>query len=966
MNPHRARSSLAWLLAVSYGLRVWLACLGGQGFWADEDRYVDGHNAAAELLRGQWSMAAHELFRSDHTLFRWFALPPGLFETLAGTHPAVVASYFGLFSVLAIFLVWAVARRAGAGEDEALWAAYLAAGANCLFYYSRHFFPYDVSLALMLGSLWLALGPWSWRNSLVVGLVAGAGFLTYNGYWLLGGCVLILHSLLGAGGGRRLVSRAALSGGGLLLAILPIVELARVLGRNLVAEGSQWGALVRGDFPYGHRVIAGYLWYSEGGVGVLWLAAFAYALAQVRRDRHWGRMAWYAGGLGVVLGGLLVLSDLVPVFRVQGRQVRDLVPFLCLGAAFGIARLVERRGPVRSRWAAAIALLAGGGAAWNFSVPLGQVFPREFQERSARIIAQAAGPDAYRLAFAESLWGLPLNPVLPASPPLLRAAHPMQFIPFQYEGYDKAQRAEISRHDISMRLFRIPADLAGAAARGGGYSGPVRWSVVFPTDRASLAEPLVTSGRPGRGDFLFVRYLDRRHVAFGLDHWGGGELISLPVEIDYGTSHDLVLSLGSLLGPAAGGPAPSDPELARWRDQVLVTFDGRVVLRHAQAAWPSGPAEVMFGVNLIGGSAAQLTFSGRVLKLDPAPRGQVSAAMNGPEVGGPAESSWIRDWVPGAPLEVNRADDAGLSLRNIPGRGESVAALRFRLPAPAERRAQPLMAFSRKDGAQGLLAIRRAAAGPEIGWRDAQGWWWSGPLVGSAGDLHTVELQWNGAGVAAASPGAERSRRLAAMIMLDGRFYPHPRPQFFDIPSAESLNWRDPDPTDTGVAGSFTGEVESAPEVVALPLVRDGPPAGRHFRLAVRFPDDRPGRNEPLVIAGRAGAADGLFVHYERPGWVRLGFDHWGVGGPLSAPVAVTAGAYQILGVELAAGSWENPEGRDVRVSLDGQPVLQAAASCYPVAPADVAIGRNGIHLSTSDPVFFGEIFPLVDAGPLP
>jgi len=31
-----------------------------------------------------------------------------------------------------------------------------------------------------------------------------------------------------------------------------------------------------------------------------------------------------------------------------------------------------------------------------------------------------------------------------------------------------------------------------------------------------------------------------------------------------------------------------------------------------------------------------------------------------------------------------------------------------------------------------------------------------------------------------------------------------------------------------------------------------------------------------------------------------------------------------------------------------------------------VAIGRNGIHLSTSDPVFFGEIFPLVDAGPLP
>ena len=46
-------------------------------------------------------------------------------------------------------------------------------------------FPYDISLCAMLTALWLGLGRWSRRNSVLVGVAAGLGFLVYNGYWLL-------------------------------------------------------------------------------------------------------------------------------------------------------------------------------------------------------------------------------------------------------------------------------------------------------------------------------------------------------------------------------------------------------------------------------------------------------------------------------------------------------------------------------------------------------------------------------------------------------------------------------------------------------------------------------------------------------------------------------------------------------------------------------------------------------------
>ena len=624
-----------WLLLLfSYALRVVLACSGGEGFWPDENRYEVVRDAVYHLARKQWRTALYEIFgHADHILFRWVGLPMASLEEAVGRHPALAASYFGLFSVLAIYLIWAVARRAGARESEAFWAAFLAACANSLFYYSRHYFPYDSSLCALLWALWLALGPWSPRNSFLTGVAAGIGFLDYNGYWLLGGVILILHTLIGNGGLRRIAARAACAGAGLALPIVLMIGLGMALGYKLIASMLLFsGTVVQGDFHQGYRVIAEYLWHAEGGLLVLWLAALAYAVWGACREGRWGRLSWYCGALGLLGGGLVLFSDIIPKFVVYGRLTRGLVPFLCLGAAAGIVRMLDGLGGAgRRRAGATIALAAVVCAAVNFATPFRQVFPDGFCSLAAREIDRqppGTGFGFYRILFAETLWGKRLDVPPPPYPVFLRRRHPMQFRPYQYEAYSAAQRAAINGNDVSMRIIRLPASFRRADPQWDGYPGPVRLSLIFPSGSPRIAEPLLTLGRPDAGDFLFVRYEDETHIAFGLDDWGGDAQVSEPIAIDYHQRHEVVLSAECLLPPEGSDLYRREPEWNSWRHRLLVILDGRVVFLVRQDFHPVKPDKILFGINLIGGSTTQASFSGEVFNFGPASSAAVRTAFS--------------------------------------------------------------------------------------------------------------------------------------------------------------------------------------------------------------------------------------------------------------------------------------------------------------------------------------------------
>jgi hypothetical protein len=164
---------------------------------------------------------------------------------------------------------------------------------------------------------------------------------------------------------------------------------------------------------------------------------------------------------------------------------------------------------------------------------------------------------------------------------------------------------------FSGRILRVasvaPPDRPAAPA-----FGPIRLTLTLPLGKTGRAEPLVTTGRTGKGDFAFMVYVDERHVRFGFDHWGSPGALSEPVEIDYTTMQEIEVSLSSLYPPEGDSAWKGFPEAERNRRLATMelSHNGRTVLTFAQAAHPSTQAEIMTGRNLIGGSSSEKEFTG--------------------------------------------------------------------------------------------------------------------------------------------------------------------------------------------------------------------------------------------------------------------------------------------------------------------------------------------------------------------
>jgi hypothetical protein len=976
----KTRRWLAAILAVSFALRLWLSELGGQDFWPDESRYTSARMAAQDLAAGHSRDALVDLFgHADHVLFRPACLPVALLENwIGGIHPLLVSAYLSLFSVGVIWLVWAVARRAGAPESEALWAAFLAAAANSLFLYSRFYLPYDVALFALMGALWLALGRASPTISILTGVVAGLGFLAYNGYWLLCAAVLILHTFLGAGGWRRIAVRGACSALGLILVVAAVVGIGAALRHDLAAEyGGFAGSVKQGDFHVGYRVMLEYLWYTERGMALVGLAAFTYAVLAGFPGGLAGRLGWWLGGVAIVAAGLVFFSDVVPIFMVYGRLTRSAVPFACLGAAQGIDSFVGARGPARGRWATTVAILVALLASWNFSASLRLVFPLKFQTIANRKIqaGTGAGYRFHRVLFAEMLWGRPLHYDLPPAREILRSAHPMQFRPYQYEGYSAAQREQMNSLDIAMRLVEFDTGFRARASEWEGYPGPVRLKVAFGSENWNQSEPLVVSGATGVGDVLFVRFLDSAHIAFGLDHWSSALLLSDPVKLDLSKPHELLISAGTLLPPPGSDLYKKWPELSRLRNYVLVVLDGRLVFtRHAEF-YPSAPQTIYFGSNVIGGSATNAQFTGTVSEFGPAPIGQI-----------------VRFSPPGMIAEI--------ASHRPPEWAGAVGPLhlRFALPAPGDAVfvGQPLLTIGGPVSSDVLFVERDSDQKIRIGY-DSRGHkrLRSDPVERSESGVEEMDVSIGSMLPAATAPlysqvpGFTRWRSRIE-IRLNGQLVLlEERP--FEPVDARWMCLAENTVASSVCGAYFQGSMEQAgawdPEKIPLFASRlsdllTNPDASWDgfvgpLKLRLKFPTDRAGQAEPLLVSGAPGAADSFFVRYDDDSHVRFGFEHSGADPVLSMPVAIRPGATQE--VLLSAGALMPPQGSTAylgaeellllrslaEVAFNGHPVIFELQKPHPSIASQVEIGANLLGRATCGPRFNGEIVALRIAKPL-
>jgi len=449
-----AALQLSLILLVSILLRIWLVTSGGQFYWGDESRYEIARDIARTSAHGDVLYAFSRM--GQHPLFGVIGAIPATVERLTHEDPRIPGLFFAAFSALNIGLIAAVAKRSGATDGASVMAGALVALSASMLYYARHLLPYDVAMTFGLGALYIGLGDPSRMRSLACGVVGALAFLTYTGYWTLGGAAMVVH-VLDAGNAKTALRRALFSGLGLVAAIGVVVVGSLVVGENLIRALAEFsGQVDQGDFREGWRLPWEYLWHAEHVIVLVWLFAPAWVLVHARSRRVPRAVRVGLIGLAFVYSALVATSVVTHTFVVYGRLARQMVPFLCLISAAALADFLRARSPrTRVLLGAAVALSLIVQAAFNFATPLRQVFPAEFLREARRDGRIGADADLVILN-AKHLYPGPETIVLPPRYAVLtHEPHPLQYLPYQYEGYTRAQREALRSADIEMKLLLV-------------------------------------------------------------------------------------------------------------------------------------------------------------------------------------------------------------------------------------------------------------------------------------------------------------------------------------------------------------------------------------------------------------------------------------------------------------------------------------------------------------------------------
>lgn len=492
---------LAILLLVCTLLRLGLVMGGGQNFFWDEWRYNRGLNLYLALRAGDFPAARTVL--ADPAHFAFTPVSAGLValqhlgvqvtgwadwrrtENILASRP-LATGLLGLASVLNIALAYCIARRTTGDITTARWVAWLMAGSNTGFYYARHFLPYDLALSCALASILVGLGG---RRSLRAGLMAGASFHLYNGYWYLLPVLFLLHGwdVTAAPVGRlRRLARFGV-GSGLALVIPVLIGVAingEAFWRSMVSFSQ---TVSQGDFSEGWSLPWAYFWHSETAFGVVVIIAIIIGLGVARQQPDSADRAAYLwlGALALSYSLLVLFSVGLEKFVVCARIVKPFVPLVCLVGGWAATRLFQGR----PRAATLAKITVGVLAVCNFAPHFSRIFPGEVETQLVRELGNpkralsVKGSIYLRMSIPvtrpelvlvnmQTLYPVRAEADLPTGRTLLRIEHPLTYLPYQYEGNTPLEREFLRKHDISMRLIRcdnpsaVPDEPGLSAASG--------------------------------------------------------------------------------------------------------------------------------------------------------------------------------------------------------------------------------------------------------------------------------------------------------------------------------------------------------------------------------------------------------------------------------------------------------------------------------------------------------------------
>jgi hypothetical protein len=449
--------------------------------------------------------------------------------------------------------------------------------------------------------------------------------------------------------------------------------------------------------------------------------------------------------------------------------------------------------------------------------------------------------------------------------------------------------------------------------------GGLRIEFRLPSHPQELPEPLFETGsQPDQRDWLQIDYPAPGRARLSLFHAGTGlfEGASFPIPPD----RRIVVEIhsGSFLPPFSH-PVFRDwshDDFDRVHRDLQVTVNGTEVLRAAMECYDASPTDLRIGrVGWFTGGMGQ-TFSGEVLSVARLPLlkpGRAVPDLKEPE---PVELTLLLP-----PLRPGASDPL-----LVTGKG-TTSDLIYCAYGPDNRVKFVLDHFGN--------------GGPQSEFVQFD------PLK-----PHTVTI-W----MASLEKGALSGR---LVLVFDGRTLLNVKQPYYPGGAESALVGLNPYSATTA-GENFTGQIIRVAQVGLDTLPPPPANTGSYgaIEMSVLFPPNMLGRGDPLVVTGVSGAGDFVYVKYVDLGHVIIGFDHWGVGGSLSEPIEVSYNDVHRIGISM--DSLYPPEVRahlpgTVRVTLDGDEVLETPWHCYPSGSEDITIGRNEIGGSTCGQEFTGRI----------
>jgi hypothetical protein len=481
-HSNKITSKHAWIVAgillISLTLRAILIVRGGQFYFSDESRYQASRDAALLLIHGEPAQALMRLFASpEHLGFKIIGLIPAAVEAILGASNALPALFFSLFSVGNLFLIYRLAGNVGFSPNRSILALLFAASSHSLLYYSRHLMPYDIALFFGLLALYAGLDEKPTKpTSLACGILASLCFMTYNGYWTFAGFAMLAHLFFNSKRDLTFLRKSFLTALGFILPVLLLYFLARAFQINLFAEYGKFArSISQGEFGEGWSLPIQYLWSAEHLVIVIFGGLSLYAIAGLFKNNGQKHEIIWAGGLLFIYLCLVVFSVFLHTFVVYGRLVRQMMPFLILLSVTGLGSIMQHSiTGAKVAWLLVAMVIVQFG--WNFATSYELSYPREFVVR-----ARADFPDfefsEKRLAFGApavcryngymienvKYFLTPPDSTLPEDGQLLMSAqHPVNFLPYQYEGYPLAERQAFRELKLQMKFYKAYAEFMSA------------------------------------------------------------------------------------------------------------------------------------------------------------------------------------------------------------------------------------------------------------------------------------------------------------------------------------------------------------------------------------------------------------------------------------------------------------------------------------------------------------------------